>query len=46
VLLVFILAVTIGAMWETKRDRRPRAMPLLAMCVFVAGALFSLSRLV
>ena len=46
VLLAFILVVIVGAMWETSRERPPRALPLLALCVVVAAALFSVSRFV
>ena len=46
VLLAFILVVIGGAMWETGRDRPLRALPLLVLCVFVAAALFSVSRFV
>jgi hypothetical protein len=46
VLLAFILVVTIGAMWETRRDRLPRALPLIALSAFVAIVFFSVYRLV
>jgi hypothetical protein len=46
VLLAFILVVIAGSMWETSRDRPARALPLLALCVVVAAALFSVSRFV
>jgi hypothetical protein len=46
VLLLFLVLVTIGSMWEAKSHREPRAMPLLALSTFVAVVLFSVSRLV
>ena len=46
VLLAFLLLVVGGAIWETGRDRPMRALPLLVLCVFVAAALFSVSRFV
>lgn len=46
VLLAFIAIVTVGAMWETRRDRAPKAMPLLVLCISVAAVLYGVSRLV
>ena len=46
VLLAFLFVVMVGAMWELRRDRQPRALPLLGLSAFVAVALFSVSRLV
>ena len=46
VLLAFILVVIVGAMWETRPRPAARALPLLALCVVVAAALFSVSRFV
>lgn len=46
VLLAFVLVVTVGAMWETRRERAPKAAPLLVLCVAVAALLYGVSRLV
>jgi hypothetical protein len=46
VLLAFILIVTIGAMWETRRNREQRVLPLLILSTLVAALLFNVSRLV
>jgi hypothetical protein len=44
VLLAFLLIVTVGTMWETTHDRRPRAWPLLALCLLVAAMFFKVAR--
>lgn len=46
VLLAFVAIVTVGAMWESRRDRPPGALPLLVVCIAVAAILFGMSRLV
>jgi hypothetical protein len=44
VLLAFILIVTVGAMWETTRDRPQRAWPLLVLGALVAALFFKVAR--
>jgi hypothetical protein len=44
VLLAFILIVTVGAMWETARDRPQRPWPLIVLCAFVAAVFFKVVR--
>jgi hypothetical protein len=45
-LLLFVLGVVVLSVWETGRERPQKALPLLLGCTFVAGALFSFSRLI
>jgi len=45
-LLFFLFVVIAASMWETKRDRPQRALPLLALCAAVAAGLFSVTRLI
>jgi hypothetical protein len=45
-LLAFLLIVMIGAVWETGRDRRQGALPLLALCTLVAVTFFGVSRFI
>lgn len=46
VLLAFLFVVTIGSIWEARRDRSPKVLPLFVLSVLVAASLFGLSRLV
>jgi hypothetical protein len=46
VLLAFLLIITVGSIWETRRALPPRALPLLALCTMVAAVLYSVHRLV
>ena len=46
VLLAFFFVVTMGSMWEARRDRLPKTLPLLVLSIVVAASLFTLSRLV
>jgi hypothetical protein len=46
VILAFLLIVTVGSMWETRRERPRRPLPLLALCTLVAAVLFNVARLV
>jgi hypothetical protein len=45
-LLVFVLIITIGSMWETRRRRPFSVVPLLVLCTLVAALYFNVTRLV
>jgi hypothetical protein len=46
VLLAFLLIIVVGSVWETRRNRPQRALPLLLLCTMVAVVLFNVHRLV
>jgi hypothetical protein len=44
--MAFLFVVTIGSMWEARRGRSQKSLPLFVLSVLVAASLFGLSRLV
>jgi hypothetical protein len=46
VLLAFLLLVTLGSMWESRTNRVPRTLPLLALSALVSIVFFTVSRVV
>jgi hypothetical protein len=46
VLIAFLLVVMIASVWETRRGRRPRALPLVGFSLLIAVTLFTTSRFV
>lgn len=43
-LLAFVFLIVLGTVWETRRERAPRPLPLLIVCTGIAFAFFTVVR--